>query len=60
MDIRVSQQGAMTVVSQNASHPTTSEAASRLLFRAVWRAAGGEFVVGDSMFIYSTMISHAP
>jgi len=62
--IRLSQQGAITAVSQNANHPTSNEAANCLLFRAVWPAADGEFIVGDSMFIYSiiyaTRISHAP
>jgi hypothetical protein len=51
MDIRVSQQGAMTVVSQNASHPTTSEAASRLLFRLAPPAVEGDFAAGECTFI---------
>ena len=59
MDIGLSQQGAMTVVSQNANHPTSKEAANGLRFRAVCAAADGEFVIDESMFMYLTMISPA-
>jgi hypothetical protein len=58
--IRLSQQGAITAVSQNANHPTSNEAANCFLFRAVWPAANGEFIVEESTFMHFTMINRAP